>query len=88
MLHLRRRAFPLLIILATGVLHAADSKKEDSDLPMVVNSPTLPRLGFAGPRLRVPMGPDFCREPRLPYDCQAEAAKLTPEQRRPASMVR
>ena len=26
--------------------------------------------------------PDFCSEPQLPYDCKAEAAKLTPEQRR------
>ena len=55
MLQLRRRALPFLIILATGVLHAADSKKEDGELE-VVTSPTLPRLGFAGPRLRVPMG--------------------------------
>lgn len=32
--------------------------------------------------------PDFCSEPDLPYDCRAEAAKLTPEQRRIAQFFR
>ena len=32
--------------------------------------------------------PDFCSEPQLPYDCQAEAAKLTPEQRKLATFFR
>lgn len=30
---------------------------------------------------------DFCRDPGLPYDCKAEAAKLTPEQRKIARHI-
>lgn len=30
---------------------------------------------------------DFCSEPRLPYDCRKEAAKLTPEQRKLARLI-
>lgn len=45
------------------------------------------KLGLLAYWQKSDVWPDFCREPRLPYDCQTEAAKLTPEQRRPVSLV-
>ena len=55
MLHLRRRALLLLLILSASGLHAADSPKQGVP-PPVVASPTIPRLRVTAPLLRVPMG--------------------------------
>ena len=46
MLHLRRRASPLFLILAAGALHA----------PLAAKSPTIPKLRGTSPTLRIPVG--------------------------------
>ncbi|MEO7318795.1 MAG: TolC family protein [Chthoniobacteraceae bacterium] len=50
MLHHRRRALPLLLLLATSGLRAEDAASPP------VKSPTIPRLRVSAPLLRVPMG--------------------------------
>lgn len=40
------------------------------------------KLGILAYWEKTMIWPDFCSEPRLPYNCKQEAAKLTPEQRR------
>lgn len=40
------------------------------------------KLGMLAYWEKTTIWPDFCSEPRLPYNCKQEAAKLTPEQRR------
>ncbi len=40
------------------------------------------KLGLVAYWQKATIWPDFCSEPRLPYDCRSEAAKLTAEQRR------
>jgi hypothetical protein len=35
------------------------------------------RLGLVDLGVKSGHWPDFCRDPRLPYDCKAEAAKLS-----------
>lgn len=55
MLHHRRRALSLILLLTTAALRAADAPKEDADQP-TVTSPTIPRLRVSAPLLRVPMG--------------------------------
>lgn len=45
------------------------------------------RLGLLAYWRKSGIWPDFCSDPKLPYDCATEAAKLTPAQLRPASPV-
>ena len=45
------------------------------------------KLGLLAYWERTGIWPDFCRDPQLPYDCRAEAAKLTPEQRKLARFL-
>lgn len=54
MLHPRRRALPLFLLLATSGLRAAESPEPDPASRPVEN-PTIPRLTVSGPLLRVPM---------------------------------
>ena len=55
MLHHRRRALPLFLLLALNGLRAADSP-EQNIAPPPANPPTIPRLRVSAPLLRVPMG--------------------------------
>ena len=45
------------------------------------------KLGLVAYWQNTNVWPDFCSEPQLSYDCRKEAAKLTPEQRKPAQFL-
>ena len=49
--------------------------------------PLAAKLGLVAYWEKTRVWPDFCSEPQLPYDCKAQAMKLTAEQRRIAKLV-
>ena len=72
------------LLSSTGILFRQHMRRIRNDPRFIA---LAAKLGLLAYWEKTGIWPDFCSEPQLPYDCKAQAAKLTPEQRRIAPLV-